>query len=79
MARINSGHQHLHNEAVDEEAEEEKKGEDQERRVPIGDLADRIDEHCRRHCGIGAVIESVSEVDSWPQKSVQGTASESMD
>lgn len=54
--------------------EEEKKEAQMERRVPNGQLADDMDRY-----NMGSVIESESERDSWPNKSVEASIDKQSD
>ena len=53
--------------------EEEKKEAQVDRRVPQGRLADDMDRYIMGYNNMGSVIESESERDSWPDKSVQAS------
>ena len=62
-----------------EPIEEEKKEVQVERRVPQGRLAHEMDMYIRMHHQVGSVIESESERDSWPEKSVQAARDKQSD
>lgn len=59
--------------------EEEKKEVVVERRVPQGREARRMDMFVRIHHGVGTIIESDWERDSWPEKSIKANRDKQSD